>query len=53
MEQGLHRPFLEDYTNVSDVLSHYLNLAIKKKMTPKEALTKASEKINSGSILLK
>jgi multiple sugar transport system substrate-binding protein len=53
MNQGIYRPFLEDYTNVSDILSHYLHLAIKGKVSPKDALQMASEKINSGSILLK
>jgi multiple sugar transport system substrate-binding protein len=53
MNQGIHRPFLEDYTNLSDILSHYLHLALKGKLTVKEALEKASEKINSGSVLIK
>jgi multiple sugar transport system substrate-binding protein len=53
MDRGIHRPFLEEYTNLSDILSHYLHLALKGKMSVKEALSSASEKINSGSILLK
>jgi multiple sugar transport system substrate-binding protein len=53
MKEGIHRPFLEDYTNISDILSHYLNLALKGKMSAKEALSIADEKINSGSVFLK
>jgi len=53
LERGVHRPFLENYTNISDVLSYYLNLAIRKELTVEDALKMASEKINSGSILIK
>ncbi len=53
LKSGFHRPFLERYTNISDILSYYLNLAIKEKLPVKKALKLATEKINSGSILLK
>ena len=53
LQRGFHRPFLENYTNISDVLSYYLNLAIRKELTVDEALKMASEKINSESILIK
>jgi multiple sugar transport system substrate-binding protein len=53
MKNGIYRPFLESYTTISDVLSYYLNLAIRKKIPVNEALSKASEVINSKSILLK
>lgn len=53
LAKGVHRPFSEKYTNVSDVISYYLNLAIKNKMTVENALAEAEEKVNSNSILLK
>ena len=53
MKHGVYRPFIENYTSISDVLSYYLNLAIRQKISVNDALKKATEKINSGSILLK
>lgn len=50
---GVHRPFLEDYTNVSDILSYYLNRAIKKEISVDEALKEATKKINEKVILVK
>ena len=53
LKRGFHRPFMENYTNVSDFLSYYLNQAIRKELSVEDALKMASEKINSGSILIK
>jgi multiple sugar transport system substrate-binding protein len=53
IQNGIYRPFSEQYTNVSDILSYYMNLALKGNLTPHEALYKADEKLNSKSILLK
>jgi len=50
---GVNRPFLENYTNVSDILSYYINKAIKKEISVKDALKEATIKINSKSILVK
>jgi multiple sugar transport system substrate-binding protein len=50
---GVHRPFLENYTNVSDILSFYINKAIKKEISVKNALKEATAKINNKSILVK
>ncbi|MEW6701757.1 MAG: hypothetical protein AB1298_03480, partial [Bacteroidota bacterium] len=50
---GVRRPFLEIYTRYSDVIAHYLNLAIKKKITAGEALNKAERIINSGDLFIK
>lgn len=52
-ENGVHRPFLAEYTNVSDILSHYLNKAIKNEIGIKAALTEATKKINEKVILVK
>ncbi|MGE5497400.1 MAG: extracellular solute-binding protein [Syntrophothermus sp.] len=51
--KGVHRPFSERYTVISDILSYFLNQAVRNKMTVEEALAGAEEKINSQSILLK
>jgi len=50
---GVHRPFLEEYTNVSDILSHYINLAIKKEISVNDALSEAEKKINEKIISAK
>lgn len=53
LQRGIHRPFTERYTAISDILSYYLNLAIRNEISVSEALAKAEEKINSNSILIK
>ncbi len=53
LKNGVYRPFTKRYTNISDIISFYLNQAIRKKIPVKTALTRASEKINSETILLK
>jgi multiple sugar transport system substrate-binding protein len=53
IERGFHRPFLVNYTQIADIVSHYVNLALKKEMTVEEALTKASSIINSNEVLIK
>ena len=50
---GVHRPFLESYTNVSDILSFYLNKAITQEISVDEALQEATRKINDRAILVK
>jgi ABC-type glycerol-3-phosphate transport system substrate-binding protein len=52
-QNGVHRPFLESYTNVSDVLSFYLNKAIKQELSVEQALKEATRKINEKAILIK
>jgi multiple sugar transport system substrate-binding protein len=50
---GVYRPFIENYTNVSDFLSYYVNSAIKGDITVDEALKEAEIKIHEKSILVK
>jgi multiple sugar transport system substrate-binding protein len=52
-KSGVHRPFLINYTNISDVLCRYLHMAIRKQLSVKEALNQATDKINSQVVLLK
>ncbi|HVO75776.1 MAG TPA: hypothetical protein VMT35_17245, partial [Ignavibacteriaceae bacterium] len=53
LQRGIHRPFTERYTAISDILSYYLNLAIRNEISVNEALSNAEQKINSNSILVK
>lgn len=53
LEKGTHRPFLKNYTTVSDILSYYINLALRKELSVDDALNNAHESINSQEILLK
>jgi multiple sugar transport system substrate-binding protein len=53
LDNGVHRPFTERYTSISDILSFYLNSAIKGEITVEQALTDAAQKINSESIFIK
>lgn len=42
---GVYRPFLEEYTNISDILSAQINKALRKELTITEAVEEVSEKI--------
>jgi multiple sugar transport system substrate-binding protein len=53
IQEGVHRPFLKEYTGISDVLTYYIKAAIKKEMSVDSALVRATRKINSTHILLK
>lgn len=53
IKTGVHRPFLDKYTRCSDIIAHYLNLAIKKEIGIKEALATAEKVINSGEFFIK
>jgi len=53
IKKGLHRPFLKDYTKISDIISYYVNQAIKKEITEEEALIKATSQVNSKRVLIK
>ncbi len=53
MKSGVYRPFLENYTKISDIIVEYLNKAIKKEITVEQALTGASKKIINENISIK
>ena len=53
MKTGANRPFLDKYTRCSDIIAHYLNLAIEGKMGVRKALTTAEQVINSGEFFIK
>jgi len=52
-KSGVHRPFMEGYTNLSDKISYYLNRAIKAEMPVDKALAEAERKIKEKEILVK
>lgn len=43
---GVYRPFLEEYTNLSDILSSKINKALRKELTIEEAVKQASSEIS-------
>ncbi len=53
LDTGVHRPFLEDYTRISDIISYYANKAIKKEINVNSALNEISVMIKSNKILIK
>lgn len=53
INSGVYRPALENYTKISDVISYYLYLAVKKDLPVETALNKATEMINSGKVLIR
>jgi len=53
LDNGFHRPVLEEYTKISDILSHYLHAAVKRELTVAEALQNASRMIESNEVLIK
>lgn len=48
---GVYRPFLVEYTNVSNILSSYINKALKNEMSVDEAVKQASEKISQKVVI--
>lgn len=50
---GVYRPFMEGYTNVSDIISYYVNRAIKGEISVDKALEEAESKIKEKAILVK
>jgi len=49
---GKHRPFLENYTKLSEIMSSYFHKALKNEISVKDALILASKQINSEKIPL-
>ena len=52
LDTGVHRPPLSNYTKISDILSYYINLAIREEISVTDALQNATERINSGKVLI-
>ncbi len=53
LDNGFHRPALEDYTRISDIICHYVHLALKEDLSVSDALGQASGMIRSKQTLIK
>jgi len=52
LDSGFHRPATADYTWSSDIVSYYIQRAIKQEISVSEALAQASKQINAKEVLL-
>ncbi|MBN1398691.1 MAG: extracellular solute-binding protein [Bacteroidetes bacterium] len=53
LRRGFHRPVLVEYTRVSDIISHFVHLAIKREISVSEALSRADKMVQSKEVLIK
>jgi len=53
LQYGVHRPYLVNYTRISDILSYYIHLAIKKDMSAREVIEAIEHSINSQQTIFK
>jgi multiple sugar transport system substrate-binding protein len=53
IESGRHRPFKENYTKISDIMSLYLHKALIRELNVEEALDNATQAINSKRVFIK
>lgn len=53
METGIHRPFVVNYTQISDIISYYVHLAIKGEVGVETALKQATRAINAQTVLIR
>ena len=53
LRHGFHRPAIVEYTQVSDIISHFANSAIKQELSVEEALRRSDELIRSHEVLIK
>ena len=53
LQNGVHRPYVVDYTKISDVISYYVHSAIRKEISVPQALAQATKVINSQEVLIR
>lgn len=53
LQWGKHRPFLENYTRISEIMSRQFHKALKKEISVSDALDFASQQINNEKIIVK
>lgn len=53
LNSGKHRPFRADYTHISDIMSYYFKMALKREITVQQAITTAMDKINADQAFIK
>lgn len=49
---GVYRPFLKDYTRISDIISYYVNKAILEEISIDDALAQANKLIHSDKVII-
>lgn len=52
-EYGVHRPLLEDYTRISDIISYFIHKTLMNEMEVEKALAEATRMINSNEVIFK
>lgn len=53
IEFGVHRPLLEDYSRISDIISYYVHKALLQEIGVEEALFEATRMVNSNEVIFK
>ncbi len=53
IQDGVHRPYLVDYTRISDIIAYYVHEALLNKISNEQALRQATNMIESNKILIK
>ena len=53
LKHGVHRPYLEEYTKMSDVISYYIHSAIKEGGDVETALKQATAAIREKQVMIK
>jgi len=53
LANGIHRPYREDYTRISDVLSFYLHQALTNQISIEQALRQAEQDINTNQPVIR
>lgn len=52
-EYGVHRPLLEDYTRISDIISYFVHHTLIGEISAETALAQATKMINSNEVIFK
>jgi len=53
LDAGIHRPFLANYTKISDIISFYANKVMKNQMSVESALRETNIALISGELILR
>ncbi|MCB0730474.1 MAG: extracellular solute-binding protein [Ignavibacteriae bacterium] len=53
LDHGIHRPFLDNYTKISDVISYYANKVLKNQLTVEKAVNNTYQSLISGELILR
>lgn len=53
LQMGKHRPYRNDYTRISDILSFYLNQYLEQKLTLQQAIAGAGDDISKKQLFLR